>query len=347
MDDYEGEEETPKQKSVPTSVPESVETITLRSQPPDISTDSDAIETTVKLELELLVKLQLLKGISGDMELEIDIFGPYNRIKDANFSKTASLRDNLLLLSNGINNKNWAVHHVRKYLLDSGRKFILFRYNNKTVDQLYHGAKPDGLCFYRTVHILQERRKRCDEGDLDSHKVKDLNLEIPEDRGTMLSHLSSLKGLVESKAGVVTEDQLSFWKGNSQDVIRRLGNAIIFVTDFKTVTKKILGEPGWMIVDANGLFSNDSCQVSCFKPVSNRDNEIICRLHTCSHNTDNTDTFPLTMLQSATRKPNNYIYKEDHFFPMETRRDDSDLFSDCLDTYCSLLIDLFTTSKCF
>ena len=105
----------------------------------------------------------------------------------------------------------------------------------------------------------------------------------------MLYLLNNLKGLVESKAGVVTEDQLSFWKGNSQDVIRRLGNAIIFVTDFKTVTKKILGEPGWMIVDANGLFSNDSCQVSCFKPVSNRDNEIICRLHTCSHNTDNYD----------------------------------------------------------
>ena len=341
--------ETPKQKSVPTSVPESVETITLPSQPPDISTDSDAIENTVKLELELLVKLQLLRGSNDNMELEMKVFGHEDRIKQSNFNNAAMIRNNLLVLSDGINNKNWEVQHVRKYLLDVGNGFyfMMFLLNNKTVEELYHGAKPDGLCFYRTVHILQERRKCCDEGALDSDKVKDLNLMIPEDRGTMLSHLNSLKGLVESKAGVVTADQLSNWKGLSRDVIKRIGNATGFVTDYQTAKKKFLSEPGWMIVDANGLFFNDSCQVSCFTPVSNRDDEMQCRLHTCSHSTDNVDTFPLAVLQNVTRKPNNYIYKEHHFFPMETRHDDSDIFSQCLDSYCSLLIDLFATSKCF
>ena len=56
----------------------------------------------------------------------------------------------------------------------------------------------------------------CEVGDLDCHKVKDLNLAISEDRHIMLSYLNSIKRLMESEAVVGTKAQLMIGRGNQE-----------------------------------------------------------------------------------------------------------------------------------
>ena len=92
-----------------------------------------------------------------------------------------------------------------------------------------------------------------------------------------------------------------------------------------------------MVWDDAGLFFNESCQVSFFQPVSNRDDKI--KYSNAATILANLMFFPLAKLQDATRKPNNCMYNDHHFFPMEMRRGDS--------IFYALLIDLFMTNKCF
>ena len=343
-DKYEGEEETPKKNKSKT-------TPLLTKPDKEVAPLFGTSEDILRFEVDFLLSLENLRGVSEDMEIQMEIFSLSKASENAlEFDKAHRMRNGLHLLSDGVNMKGWTSKDIKVFLLDSDLKFVLLRRSKKTVSQLYNGAKPDGLCNLRTLLLLLERRRRFNAGRSDYNDVKDLDMTIPEDRISLLEHIKIWIAKVEGKYGIVTEEDQRVWTNQSSDVIKKLKCASKYVENISLLKSgsriPSLGRDGWMIIDLTGFYDYDDCRVTVFEPLTKKDEETLFRLHFCGGYLHNSYSFPLRLIQEMTKQSNNCIFKDCHFFPLKTHPDDeSHLFDLTLDNYCERLYDFLKISK--
>ena len=308
------------------------------------------LEDTLRLELDFFLSLEKMRGVFEDMELQLSIFGAHKKSEnDLSFEVAYKMRTRLQILSNGVNKKGWTMQDIKDCLLNNGFKFILLRRSQKPVSQLYYGAQPDGLCNLRTLLLLVERRRRFNAGRTDYNDVKDLDTTKPEDRIALLEHIKGWIAKVEGKYGIITEEDLSAWTLESPDVIKKLKFALAYVERISLLKKgsriPTLGSDGWMYINRTGFYDYDDCRVSVFEPWTDKDDETLFKLHSSGGYLDNSYSFTLKMIQEITKQSNNCIFKDSHFFPLNTHPDDSHLFDLALDNYCEQLLDFLKISK--
>ena len=70
--------------------------------------------------MDFFLSLQNLRGVSGDMELQMDIFSLSKASEnDLEFDKARRMRNGLQLLSNGVNMKGWTSQDIKVFLLNN------------------------------------------------------------------------------------------------------------------------------------------------------------------------------------------------------------------------------------
>ena len=308
-------------------------------------------EDILRLEVDFLLSLENLRGVSEDMELQMEVFSSFKPSDDdLEFDKANRMRNELQIISNGVNWMGWTSVDIKVFLLNSDLKFILLRRSQKPVSQLYYGANPDGLCYLRTLLMLLERRRRFNAGRSGYNDVKDLDMTILEDRISLVEHIKIWIAKVEGKYGIITKEDQEVWTSESPYVIKALKFALKYVEDISLLENgsriPSLGPDGWMFLESTGLYDYDDCRVSVFQPWTDKDDETLFRLNFSGGYHHNSYSLRLQMIQEMTKQSNNCIYKDSHFFPLKTHADDeSHLFDSTLENYCERLLDFLKISK--